>query len=110
MAYKYKRGGQLRTVLFPCCPDVEGIETDSEVPAASSNPKFPCCPDVEGIETGNFLWLRVTDIVNLKLTAAELGKYLHKETVINGKKHSKDVQIADCDMSVLIKWVLAQKK
>ena len=50
------------------------------------------------------------DLVNVKLDAAAITKFLHKETDMNGKKHPKNVQLPDGDMKALIDWVLAQKK
>jgi cytochrome c5 len=50
------------------------------------------------------------DLVNIKLDAAVITKFLHKETEMDGKKHPKNVQLPDADMKALIDWVLAQKK
>jgi len=50
------------------------------------------------------------DLVNVKLDAAAITKFLHKETDMNGKKHPKDVKLPDGDMKALVDWVLAQKK
>jgi cytochrome c5 len=50
------------------------------------------------------------DLVNVKLDAAAVTKFLHKETDMDGKKHPKNVQLPDADMKALIDWVLAQKK
>ena len=50
------------------------------------------------------------DLVNVKLDAAAITKFLHKETEMDGKKHPKNVKLPDADMKALIDWVLAQKK
>ena len=50
------------------------------------------------------------DLVNVKVDAAAITKFLHKETEMNGKKHPKDVKLPDADMKALTDWILAQKK
>lgn len=50
------------------------------------------------------------DIVNLKLKAATLTKYLQKEADINGKKHPKACVLPEADMTALVDWMVAQKK
>lgn len=50
------------------------------------------------------------DLVDVKLDAAAVTKFLHKETDMNGKKHPKNVKLPDADMKALVDWVLAQKK
>jgi cytochrome c5 len=64
-----------------------------------------------GIEaTTKSATMKGPDLVNVKLDAAAITKFLHKETDMNGKKHPKNVQLPDADMKALIDWVLAQKK
>lgn len=64
-----------------------------------------------GIEaTTKSATMKGPDLVNVKVDAAAITKFLHKETEMNGKKHPKNVQLPDADMKALIDWVLAQKK
>jgi cytochrome c5 len=64
-----------------------------------------------GIEaTTKSATMKGPDLVNIKIDAAAITKFLHKETEMNGKKHPKDVKLADADMKALVDWVLAQKK
>ena len=48
--------------------------------------------------------------VNVKVDAAAITKFLHKETDRNGKNHPKDVKLPDAEMKAVVDWVLAQKQ
>jgi cytochrome c5 len=50
------------------------------------------------------------DLVNVKMDAAAITKFLHKETEMDGKKHPKEVKLPDAETKALVDWVLAQKK
>jgi cytochrome c5 len=64
-----------------------------------------------GIEaTTKSATMKGPDLVNVKTDAADIVKFLHKETVMNGKKHPKDAKLPDADMKALVDWILAQKK
>jgi cytochrome c551/c552 len=51
----------------------------------------------------------ITDLA-AKLDPAWLAKYLKKEEALNGKKHPKQVTLAEADLKALIAWVQQQKK
>lgn len=67
-------------------------------------------PTAAIVATTKSATMKGPDLVNVKLDAAAITKFLHKETEMNGKKHPKDVKLPDADMKALIDWVLAQKK
>jgi mono/diheme cytochrome c family protein len=50
------------------------------------------------------------DLVNIKVEAPTLIKYLRKQADINGKKHGKAFTGSDEELGALVAWIQAQKK
>lgn len=50
------------------------------------------------------------DLVNIKVDAATLGKFLRKQADLNSKKHPKAFTGSDEEMGALVAWIQAQKK
>jgi len=50
------------------------------------------------------------DLVNIKVDAAVLAKFLRKQGEIDGKKHGKAFTGSDEELGALIAWIQSQKK